>query len=165
MKAFIGLLFIVGCQTAQPGSASVTCDKELCEYIDLFENYSKKYSPSGPVKVKNLTVKFGKLTYPSIGMCSFIPFSRIKEITIDPVAWGIASSVKREVLMLHELGHCILNRDHIDNMRENVPASIMYPNTTPHYFYEEKKESYLRELFSITDDWKWTDHDGIDKDN
>ena len=40
-------------------------------------------------------------------------------IVIDPVYWRGYTELNREALVFHELGHCILNRGHLDEQEEN----------------------------------------------
>lgn len=52
----------------------------------------------------------------------------------------------RELLMFHELGHCILKRGHSNNYQ----TSIMYPYHLGGQRYTNRYTSYLAELFGMT---------------
>jgi hypothetical protein len=59
---------------------------------------------------------------------------------------------EQEELVLHEYGHCILNREHdarqLVVMGERMHRSIMHPNMMGPGAYVLHREYYLRELFS-----------------
>lgn len=87
--------------------------------------------------------------YKTAGVCDG------KKIFIDTEQFYAVSKMSREVLMMHEMGHCILKRDHnekclaMDDKKECVKSgSIMrgrfIRSITPYY---EMREYYLDELF------------------
>lgn len=58
---------------------------------------------------------------------------------VDPILQPYVESI-----MFHELGHCILYRDHSDSRQ-----SIMYYTLMPTYDYIQNYKSYISELFHI----------------
>lgn len=67
---------------------------------------------------------------------------------VNPVTNRSARQIEaadREELMFHELGHCILNRPHV-----NSTASIMYPSHLGGGGYLNNYANYLSELFGFT---------------
>jgi hypothetical protein len=155
IKLLSTLLFIASCQTI--GSAfrqkEVYESEEFRKYVRLFEKYSREVKPEEPVKVRDLIIKFDKLDKPNIGQCRIWP-GRTPVIAVDPDNWAVASDTEKEVLMLHELGHCVLRREHKADLSPNgTPISMMYPTVVVKYDYEDYKLYYLYELFSIRDDW------------
>lgn len=72
------------------------------------------------------------------------------EVLIDIVFWTQASDADREFIVFHELGHCVLNRSHLDT--ENADGScrsIMHSGTAGCRFIynDDSREEYLEELF------------------
>ncbi len=65
------------------------------------------------------------------------------KITINKFEWDIKPDCKKEILVYHELGHCLLNKTHSEN-----PNSIMYKysNLDCDYYLEHRTE-LLDELF------------------
>lgn len=74
------------------------------------------------------------------------------QVVIDITAWNQASELKREFLVFHELGHCFLERSHLETTRsDGTCASMMhsglsncrdvYSNTT--------RTTYIDELFLV----------------
>ncbi|MCP3932093.1 MAG: hypothetical protein GY705_23725 [Bacteroidetes bacterium] len=74
-----------------------------------------------------------------------------RRILIDDQYWKRASSMQRESVIFHELGHCYLQRDHSDDSYSNgTCVSIMRSGTGNCKFVYNTltKEKYLDELFS-----------------
>jgi hypothetical protein len=66
------------------------------------------------------------------------------EIVIDKHTWDINPDIIREVILFHELGHGVLNRDHSDDVN-----SLMSTNNGDIYrYYKENKKIVLDELFN-----------------
>jgi hypothetical protein len=60
------------------------------------------------------------------------------------------SPTKYEIMVFHELGHCVLGReDTYDEVLKNLPLSIMHWNMDgfSDNFYQLNRERYLEELF------------------
>jgi Zn-dependent peptidase ImmA (M78 family) len=76
-------------------------------------------------------------------------------IVINRPKWEVSSYERQENIMMHELGHCVLNREHYDaeiydtKLGQRVPASIMNTAVLPEYIYVSKRDYYLMELFSV----------------
>jgi len=73
-----------------------------------------------------------------------------KEIVIDQPYWNQASDVEREYLVFHELGHCILGREHLDSKDAGgVCTSIMQSGdgTCKGIYDLTNREELLEELF------------------
>lgn len=70
-------------------------------------------------------------------------------ITINTLFWDILDDWEKEKLVFHELGHCILNRPHLDEKREDGHClSIMHSGQSCSDDYtQQTRETYLDELF------------------
>lgn len=75
-------------------------------------------------------------------------------VNIDLPFWNSASDLDREYVMFHELGHCVLFREH-DNSEndQGYCLSIMASGTTDcvSAYWEENRAYYLDELFGVDD--------------
>jgi hypothetical protein len=129
---------------------------EFEPYLERFQAYSAQYgrdaSNDGRVRIL-----FGILKANEIGVCEQSPFQPPR-VLVSRSAWAIRSDVGREALIFHELGHCLLDRDHRDDVvrltggrggRTVVaPASLMHTRGVRPQLYAESKDYYLRELFT-----------------
>lgn len=86
-----------------------------------------------------------------VGTCSW-GYVDGKEIVIDRSFWNESNDNWREYVVYHELGHCFLERDHLDASYPNgTCVSIMYSGTggCSEVYGTSNREDYLDELFSI----------------
>ena len=73
-----------------------------------------------------------------------------KEVVIDNFYWSQADDLEREYLVFHELGHCILGREHHDSRdASGICTSIMQSGngSCRGIYNEENREKLLEELF------------------
>jgi len=142
-----------------------TIQEETRPYVNSFLNECYTYGVDCS-KIGQVTVEIEELSddelagdgttlaictmYITAGM--FLP-TMIKTVRISPEFWYDADEDSRLSVVYHELGHCVLDRAHNDDMIDNeTPASIMntflgdYP---AYYFSPENKDYYMRELFQV----------------
>ena len=125
---------------------------EFEPYVVLFIKESEIRNPKLKLNAKPLKVKFGPLAKDVLGQCQLY-YNAPPEITIDPAKWNGTEDCFKEILMMHELGHCKLKRDHDEVILGNgLKESLMYPSHIGCYRYVPNREYYLNELFSKHDD-------------
>ena len=91
-------------------------DETFLPYLD---NYKRFY---GEVKSP---ITFDNLDNNIVGVC-YKYYNGFTEIRIDYNFWNNSTREAREQLILHELGHCELNRGHEDSFfNDNCPVSAM----------------------------------------
>ena len=134
--------------------------EEFAYYANLFETYGKQYKdpnyklPPMRISFANLQQSvyngFNRKEVNTIGIC--LPDGNGKRhILIDKEFWDGAEPREKELLIFHELAHCVLGRGHDSRMFcSNVEYSIMHPTLIHGFDYENKKEHYLRDLFNST---------------
>ena len=90
------------------------------------------------------------------GSCSYGGRQRSKTIEIDSDFWDRASHHYREYIVFHELGHCYLFRDHLEDCLESgIWTSIMRSGTLNKcrdFYNSRTREYYLDELFGTLGD-------------
>ena len=128
--------------------------KEFAPYVKLFLHEGKRYHRT--FVVKNLIVKFGdarsvpqkKKGYVTVGYCEN-KRDGILKIVIDKELWTKYSYAKREMLIFHELSHCLMDSDHRDELDpEGKPLSLMNSVIFSDYQYTDNRDYYLKELFT-----------------
>lgn len=127
------------------------------EFAPFLSNFEALYGK----KVTNLSMSFTNFYSLSIiGICesyeSFLLSSGTKSIKIDKKFWDESSETVKEILIFHELGHCVLDRDHLSDVmftkdKKLIFTSIMNPYIINEADYNENKAYYLIELFSNND--------------
>ena len=126
-------------------------DKRALTYVHRFEKNSGFKIPYVRIKFvkrfeRDKGRKDGKMT---VGLCVY----RSRQIYILESWWNKESDLRKEELINHEIGHCILNKDHDERMIEGseCPWSLMYPNTLSEECYRQYHEHYLRELLDFSE--------------
>lgn len=100
--------------------------------------------------LSKLTIQFSELTdYPSttIGLCT-TGCKGCPIVSIKGSYWNTKGDVTRQMLINHELGHCLLLRGHnsvVDG--DGNPVSLMYPRMFSSSLYTASREEYVEELF------------------
>jgi hypothetical protein len=116
-----------------------------------FREYTARFEVLGHLKIGDLKAKFGTLrgNTETVGLCVVEEDGTPPSIVIDRDYWYEAGDLQREELMFHELGHCVLNRDHLNDLnRDRCPKSLMYWQTIERDCLEDHHADYMKEMFA-----------------
>ena len=115
-------------------------------YVDPeFRPHVEKFLEITNISNINVDMYFHPDTGEFIGVC--IIRGQYKDIIIDMEYWKQAGYVDREILIFHELGHCVLMQDHRDfKLQDNCPGSIMNTYHIGEYCYDKHYDYYIEEL-------------------
>ena len=119
---------------------------EFSPYVKIFEQEATLRGT--PTQIINLDIHRDS-TLPSTirGQCQLKTF-QIPTIVVNPLHWDKASESDREALLMHELGHCVLRREHKPgDAPDGTPQSIMRAISPYGTTYLAKRAFYLNELF------------------
>lgn len=133
-------------------SSPAFVDPTIKPYVDRFNEYAKQVN-SNSVN-KRVSAFFGKPSTPNhgnftvIGECDYNNLS----IVVEHNHWNMSSDIHREILILHEMGHCVLERGHKNSYRNDIdrliPSSLMgATNFVTDQNYIKYKWLYIDELF------------------
>lgn len=142
------MIVLAACET-QESAPRVSIDDDLLPYFERFESEGLARGREAPVT--NLVS--GRLTdledQNIAGRCEHYANSP-NTILVDPQYWQTAGELEKEYLIFHELGHCYLQRSHLDERNaDGSCTSIMQSGTGAcrmNYNYRTR-EGYLDELF------------------
>lgn len=83
-----------------------------------------------------------------LGWCDY-NYDQPDLIVINTFYWEILDDFEKEKLVFHELGHCVLNRPHLDEVRQDGRCkSIMHSGQKCSDDYTNgSRDTYLDELF------------------
>ena len=134
--AFLLLIILFSCQRQpvemEPKQYNVPSDVE--PYVQAFREAARRRGQT--LLADNLLVSFGTVQTPTAcGQCTR-QTGRTPRVVISTNAdcWQSASSYERECLIFHELGHCLLNRDHVVNrFPKGQYVSLMNPDDVSLY--------------------------------
>lgn len=122
-------------------------DPEFMPYVERF------MKDGGLTAITSIQIEFGNAEG-AVARCSKTFSGPI--IRVQRSAWGFVGNELgesgREQFLYHELGHCVLGRDHVDGHVDDghamVPKSIMYHNPAiPHDVYQKHRARLIKELF------------------
>src|SRR5574343_538100 len=84
-------------------------DPQFKPHVERFKVLSKSYDIE--LNTSLIVVKFGFLKDGVAGNCAFG-----KIITVNTSYWDYMSDDEREILLFHELGHCLLQKRHVEEL-------------------------------------------------
>lgn len=121
-------------------------DQAFIKYINKFNSYSYKKS--------EVPIVFDEIKGNSVGVCTKWS-NGYREIGIDKEYWHSISEGQKEQLIFHELGHCVLDKDHNNNtiIFSGVicPTSVMRSYAFNSYeinnCYNYDYNHYIKDLF------------------
>lgn len=137
---------------------------EINHYVQVFLQEGKKRGIDLSNKSDMLQVQLGKLPDTKSGVCQAIKEKR--RIILNEKMWSKLDSFQRKALVFHELGHCLLDRDHLnDELPRGECKSIMVETKSDstcyyNYYSEGWMAYYLDELFGVVNgppDWYGAD--------
>ena len=139
-------MVLLGCGALPPPADAVGyINPELRPYVQRFADEGNILLSTG------LYVGFGKVgDHPDpdrriLAVC----YMNMERVVVDRNLWKEMDETHREVLIFHELGHCVLGRYHIDYVDGVCPASIMHPLLpVAARCYERNRPYYIQELFT-----------------
>jgi hypothetical protein len=135
MRLFI-LLFLVSC-----AAIPMRRDKALVPYVEMFELYSGE-------KV-DFPVVFAVLEDPVVGVCYGFKWPQMyKLVAIDHEYFMSVPDCIKRLLILHELAHCVLDKDHLPEIDIDglySPPGIM--NAVVDWRFCGNEAQYIDELF------------------
>jgi hypothetical protein len=145
MKTFSVIIFVIlslaGC------GRGYSVDPQLEPLVQAFRDASRAHG--NPQDVTSLEMKFvpaGSLRAKSEYATGYCQGGTIE---IDERAFKYSSKEQQELVVFHELGHCVLGRSHKNEMSQGMPTSVMHPNIADYYqVWDAKREELLRELFT-----------------
>jgi len=126
-----------------------TTDKEFNLGIQLFLKDYEKYNNGESIDVSHIPINFGEDKKNTLGACYLYGKNgKWREIKINKSYWNKRTLAEQEALIKHELGHCLLDRDHLDERYEGIQLSIMNSYELRGTFIKFKN-GYNEELFTL----------------
>lgn len=78
----------------------------------------------------------------TLGAC-YKPDNQRRTVILNETHWENADGIKRMILVFHELGHCLLNKDHNDS-----ELNIMNSKIIPAYEFAANEKDLIDDMFS-----------------
>lgn len=121
--------------------------KSIMPYVLQFELQAVLHGRN--LRITDLTIQLeNEMPGDAIGLCYSGTNAASPKIVLAKWYWNMASKMEKEVLLFHELGHCVLHLEHNNETNiEGMPESIMHYSVFDASYYEANRESYLKQLF------------------
>lgn len=149
---FIGIM-MTACSTSEPEEIVVEnfIDDELSQYFESFREEAAKYDIDVDYTELRIDGYLQNITERGVaGQCQRFE-GGLSAVIVEPSYWNTIDGLEREFLVYHELGHCVLGREHTDEAAPNgVCTSIMTSGSQDcriNYISRTRAE-YLTELFT-----------------
>lgn len=148
---FFSLFLLLSCgddtiQNTSDAYANTNIHPEFVRFVDSFLSEAKRRDIEVDISSRELEIQFGAVenTGDVLGSCN----RDNHHIIVSEVDWNNLSENHREVLIFHELGHCMFDRDHkSDKLRNGEVASIMFPSIQGKFF-GARRTYYMNEFFN-----------------
>lgn len=141
------LVFLPGCQEEE----IIHLDPELTNYFDRFALEASNFNITFDYQTDRIEGYLTQIEERAVnGKCernSVYP----DRVFIDLDFWRKASDLEREFVVFHELGHCFLNRGHLDDADpRGVCISMMHSGagSCRNNYGAASRTAYLQELFT-----------------
>jgi len=124
-------------------------DRELWSYFSSFENEAAERNIAIDLNDLGITAVVENISESGVaGTCQY--GLHVHHVTIDKPFWDRASTLLREMVVYHELGHCVLGLGHTEDDNDGTCLSIMNSGTTDCTvrYNQTNRDYYLDELFS-----------------
>jgi len=152
-KFLLLFIFSVGIVLLLPScndQDALETDTELIPYFDIFSKEASKRGVSVDYEAARIEGLLQDIPNASVqGQC-FRNEEKPRKVIIDINYWSNANELEKQFIIFHELGHCFLDRDHLDTSEpDGLCTSIMHssPNACPFELTTLNREEYLDELF------------------
>ncbi len=150
LGSIVALLLFIACDKEEAGTVFV--DSRLVPY---FTSFQKEAVTRGVMidltqsKIAGEIMPFEEQTEASAQCVQ--PAEEGHYIRIEENYWSGLSELKKEFIVFHELGHCVLDRRHLDDQDEAGRClSMMHSGSTSckNEYNSDTRNSYLDELFN-----------------
>jgi hypothetical protein len=130
----------------------VQIDEPFKPYVTAFQARAAMVGYN--VKISDLIVTtVDSFSDPNVvGMClGMNQNDQTPTISVSKFYWPKLEVSFREEMLFHELGHCVLNRNHRPDQSNNLSLSVMNPYIFGSRVYEANYGQYMHELFFQSD--------------
>ena len=142
----LGTCFLLACNKAD----TLETDPELEPYFQLFADEALLRGITVDYELARIEGLIQDIPDANIqGQC-FRNEERPRKVIIDVNYWDNATEAEKEFIIFHELGHCFLDRDHLDTRNtDGTCVSIMHssPNVCAFELTDANRKEYFNELF------------------
>ena len=133
----------------------ISCGSETTlKTDDVFEQYKQRFTIDTKLDASHISIIFGEMDAKWYALCYYD--SDGNYIHINKTPWETLSDIRREILIYHELGHCLLGKDHYDvdiffngyRCPSSIVTTLLFTENQIQHCYLPEKEYYINELLN-----------------
>lgn len=128
-------------------------EEALYQYFSRFEEEARARGFNYDLTNLEISASIEEIEQEHIaGQCACNRFRSPRKVTIDRSFWNRASDLYKEFIIFHELGHCVLDRRHLESSLPNgACASIMRSGNSECLDNYDllSRDFYVDELFTL----------------
>lgn len=159
----IMLLILISCTTISTNVSTIEqtqfdyVDSKIEPILNIFEYEARIRGYS--VDRSHISITFGLIRRSKldkngkrdlrVGYCGKDPDGVGLAIKLYKPAWDNMNESEQEETIFHELGHCLIGREHCGYAMNRNPISIMYPHLINSSYYSKNREDLVDELFNF----------------
>lgn len=154
MKTALHIILALGITTIIAScekEEQVVIDSRLQSFFDLFVEEGAKRGITVNFEANPVSGRIENIQQDNVSGQCIHNSARAEELIIDLSFWNGASSIEREFVVFHELGHCYLDRDHLDTENsDGTCVSMMHGGTSgcTNTYSLATRDALLDELFN-----------------
>lgn len=148
--ATVFALVMIGCQKEEVAVENYTIQEELAPYFERFREEGILRGTNVDFVAAQLSAVLEDIDEPNVSGQCYYNGDEPNRLVIDISFWNEASDLKKEFLIFHELGHCYLERSHLDTTGpDGTCSSIMHSGLSGcrNAYSSRTRSEYLDELF------------------
>jgi len=156
MKCFIIVTLIFLCACSESNRVYEDTDPEFLPYVEQFMLDSVRFGNNQ--RGREVPVNFGILKGELLATCKKYPYLDFgakrydREILVNKDKWLELDFYNRKSLIYHEMGHCLLNREHLTEFvthnGDYIKSSVMFKQPINILDDSNRDDLYLYELFN-----------------
>lgn len=144
------VLLAIGCQKEELEVENIYIDEALAPYLERFSVEGAARGVTVDFESANISAYLENIPAAGVSGQCYHNNDAPNRLVIDVVFWNQASDIRREFVIFHELGHCFLQRSHLETMRsDGTCASMMHSGLSGcrNAYSSATRATYLDELF------------------
>lgn len=137
-------------QVSAPLILGGNISSELAPYFITFQEEANRYGLEVDFEASHVTGQLQEINSGNVAGSCTTNGHDLRDIVIDQSFWNEASHLLKEMVVFHELGHCILGRGHTESQFANgICHSIMRSGlgTCQDAYTTNNRDYYIEELF------------------
>jgi hypothetical protein len=146
----ISALLTLGCQKETLTVEEIYIDAALAPYFERFREAGAARGITVDFEAAGVSAYLEEIAAENVSGQCYYNTDEPNRLVIDSEFWKQATDIRKEFVIFHELGHCFLNRGHLEtSLSDGTCASMMHSGLSGcrNAYTSQSRSYYLDELF------------------